>query len=116
MKWLIAILSAFFKALLPWLARQARPTAESADPDRHTRDRLLDKVRKHWGKQLILFLILALAGCVRTVYVPHGTPVRLRETVRDAKIWVKADGEVIEGRMDLPEGWYVLPVDWEDLP
>ena len=70
-------------------------------------------------KRLIPFLLpfVLLTGCVRTVYVPHGTPVRLRETVRDAKVWVKeADGQVVEGRMDLPEGWYALPVDGEDLP
>ena len=49
-KWLVAILTALFQALLPWLARQSRPTAGSADPDRQTRDRLRDRVRKHWGK------------------------------------------------------------------
>ena len=43
--------------------------------------------------------------------------VRLRGTIRDAKVWVKeADGRVVGGRMDLPEGWYALPVDGEDLP
>jgi len=65
-------------------------------------------------KRLLPFLlpILLLAGCgVRTIYVPHGTPVRLRETVEDVKVWVKdADGEPVPGRMDLPEGWYVLPM------
>ena len=70
-------------------------------------------------KRLIPFLlpIMLSTGCVRTVYVPHGTPVRLRETVRDAKVWVKdADGRVVGGRMDLPEGWYALPDDGEDQP
>jgi len=70
-------------------------------------------------KHLIPFLLpfMLLTGCVRTVYVPHGTPVRLRETVKDAKVWVKdADGKPIAGKMDLPEGWYALPVDGEDLP
>lgn len=70
-------------------------------------------------KIIALFVAaLLLAGCAgglpftRTVYVPHGTPVRLRETVHDAKVWVKdADGQVIAGRMDLPEGWYVLPLE-----
>lgn len=68
-------------------------------------------------KRLLPFLVpFLLAGCVRTVYVPHGAPVRLRETIRDAKVWVKeADGRVCEGRMDLPEGWYALPVDGEDV-
>jgi hypothetical protein len=49
MKWLIAILTALFQALLPWVAQQ-RPTAEDAHPDRPTRDRLRAKVRQHWGK------------------------------------------------------------------
>ena len=47
-------------------------------------------------------------------YIPHGTPVRLRETVEDVKVWVKdADGGPVAGKMDLPEGWYVLPDDSE---
>lgn len=62
-----------------------------------------------------LLPILLLAGCTRTIYVPHGTPVRLRETVRDAKVWVKdADGQPVAGRMDIHEGWYALPVDGDD--
>ncbi len=70
-------------------------------------------------KRLIPFLlpILLLTGCgggapfTRTIYVPDGTPVRLRETVRDAKVWVKdADGKPVAGKMDLPEGWYALPM------
>jgi len=48
MKWLVAILTALFQALLPWAAKQKRPAAESADPDRLMRDRLRDRVRKHW--------------------------------------------------------------------
>ena len=65
-------------------------------------------------RRLIPFLlpILMLAGCTRTIYVPHGTPVRLRETVKDVKVWVKdADGEPVAGRMDLYEGWYALPLE-----
>ena len=68
-------------------------------------------------RKLLPFLlpILLLAGCTRTIYVPHGTPVRLRETVKDVKVWVKdADGEPVAGKMDLPEGWYALPVEDEE--
>ncbi len=70
-------------------------------------------------KRLIPFLapILLLAsgaGCTRTIYVPHGTPVRLRETVEDVKVWVKdSGGEPVAGRMDLPEGWYCLELEDE---
>ena len=49
MKWLIAILTAFFRALLPWVVKQSRPTAEDADPDQQTKDKLRAKVCKHWG-------------------------------------------------------------------
>ncbi len=70
----------------------------------------------HW-KRLIPFLlpILLLTGCMRTVYVPHGTPVRLRETVKDVKVWVKdAGGEPVAGKMDIPEGWYALPLEEDE--
>jgi len=61
---------------------------------------------------LPIMLLPTCAGCVRTIYVPHGTPVRLRETVKDAKVWVKdSGGEPVAGKMDLPEGWYALPLD-----
>ena len=57
-------------------------------------------------------VLLAASGCgTRTVYVAPGEPVRLRETVRDVKVWVLDEhGEPVAGRMDLPEGWYCLPV------
>jgi len=67
-------------------------------------------------RKLIPFLLpfLLLAGCVRTIYVPHGTPVRLRETVKDVKVCVKdSGGEPVAGRIDLPEGWYALPLEEE---
>jgi len=71
-------------------------------------------------KRLIPFLLPVLlcpsgGGCVRTIYVPHGTPVRLRETIRNAKVWVRdAGGEPVAGRMDIPNGWYALPMPQED--
>ena len=68
-------------------------------------------------RKLIPFLlpILLLTGCVRTIYVPHGTPVRLRETVKNAKVWVKdAGGEAVPGRMDIPNGWYALPMEEDE--
>jgi len=68
-------------------------------------------------RKLLPFLIpiLLLTGCVRTIYVPHGTPVRLRETVKDVKVWVKdSGGEPVAGKMNLPEGWYVLPLEDEE--
>jgi len=61
---------------------------------------------------LPILLLTSGAGCVRTIYVPHGTPVRLRETVKNAKVWVKdADGKPVAGKMDIPNGWYALPLE-----
>lgn len=43
---------------------------------------------------------------MRTIYVPPGTPVRLREPIK-AKIWVfDANGNALESEMIIPEGWY----------
>jgi len=69
-------------------------------------------IRKLLPFLLPILLLTSGAGCVRTIYVPHGTPVRLRETVKNAKVWVKdANGEPVPGRMDIPEGWYALPLE-----
>ncbi|HUS57684.1 MAG TPA: hypothetical protein VM141_03450 [Planctomycetota bacterium] len=115
MKLLAALIVAVLQALLPWLARKSRSTAEDGDPDKKTRNKLRKKVREFWLIVVFLVFMPATAGCVRTVYVPAGTPVRLRETLKNVKVWVKdADGEVVAGKMDLPEGWYALSVDTEE--
>lgn len=65
----------------------------------------------------IASILLMLNGCrwIQTVYVPHGQAVRLRETVKRVKVWVRTEtGEIVPGKMDLPEGWYCLPKDIEE--
>ena len=60
------------------------------------------------------FLICLLMGCksFTTVYVPDGQAVRLREPLRNVKVWIKtADGETVPGKVNIPEGWYCLPGD-----
>jgi hypothetical protein len=71
------------------------------------------------GQRKLPFLfvgLFVLQGCfVRTIYVPDGAPVRLRETIEDAKVWVlDADGKPVASQMDLPEGWYALPLETGD--
>jgi len=69
---------------------------------------------------IILFLVsmVIIAGCTsftRTIYVPDGTPVRLREEVHGVKVWVLgAGGKPVAGVMTLPEGWYCLPMPEEE--
>jgi len=120
MTWLVAILEVVLRALLPVLFEKSRPTAEDSRRQPELRDRLRRRVHKTWGTARLLCLCLAVlllvSGCgTRTVYVPPGEPVRLRETVRNAKVWVlDKNGEPVAGTMDLPEGWYCLPMDDQD--
>lgn len=70
------------------------------------------------GVKLFFLGILAVMtfGCStppfsRTVYVPPGTPVRLRENVQKAKVWVLVDGKPEPAVLNLKEGWFVVPGD-----
>jgi len=116
MNWLVAILEAVLRAFLPAAIEAAKPRAEDADGQVVLRDRLRRRVWSTWGRKtaciFLPIMLLLAAGCgARTIYVPDGTPVRLRETIPRAKVWVLgADGQPVPGRMDLPEGWYCLPV------
>ena len=115
MTWIINIIIAILRALVPALFRQSRPTCEEAQRQPKLKARLKDRIRKAgWKKTqlaVVLGIILILPGCfgTRTVYVPSGEPVRLRKTVKNAKIWtLDKDGRPVAGKMDLPEGWYCL--------
>jgi len=57
-----------------------------------------------------LACVLCCSGCfTRTVYVPDGKAVRLRQEIT-AKVWVlDKDLKPIPGKMTLQEGWWVLP-------
>jgi hypothetical protein len=68
-------------------------------------------VRAATNCALLCTLALTIQGCgTRTIYVPHGEPVRLRETIKGVKIWAAdAKGAETPGVIDLPEGWYALP-------
>jgi len=115
--WLAAIITAIVQAIVAVLTKRARSTAEDGAKQPELRNRLREEVRRKWsGKKLpviaFLVVVLALPGCAtRTIYVASGEPVRLRETVRGAKVWVlDENGDPTAGVMDLPEGWYCLPV------
>ena len=59
---------------------------------------------------MILFLLFILfgGGCfTRTVYVPDGQPIMLRQDVRSVKVWaLDSKGKPVPGVMDLKEGWF----------
>lgn len=111
-KFLVELIVGIFKMLFPILKDASKDTYIQADPDKKLRKRLRDRVKGIWGKSVILICFsFAFVGCgTKTVYVPDGTPVKLRETLKDVKIWVKdADGNTIATTMDIPEGWFALP-------
>jgi hypothetical protein len=67
------------------------------------------------GTFSLLFLLSGCAGLYTTVYVPHGDAVRLRQDVKNVKVWIKTkDGDTVPGKMTLPNGWYCLPLEEED--
>ena len=49
MEWLIALVVAVLKALVPALLKKTRDTAEDASPQTELRDRLRGEVRRTWG-------------------------------------------------------------------
>lgn len=67
---------------------------------------------------LIITIIILLSlgfiyGCSQTgVYIPDGQAVQLRQSVKNAPVWVKTkNGKHEPATMNLPEGWYCLPDD-----
>jgi hypothetical protein len=64
------------------------------------------------GAILILSSILFTSGCsvwypqVKTIYVPEGDAVMLRQDVSHVDIWAKTkDQDPVAGNMTLKEGW-----------
>lgn len=114
---LLALLEILLRTLLPALQAGATPTAEDGARQPLLRQRLVERIRSKWSVLCLLLclFVVGLSGC-RTVYVPAGEPVRLRETVKHAKVWVlDKTGQPVAGTMDLPEGWFCLPDPGEDV-
>ena len=128
MKDLIPFLSVVFRAivraLVPALFDEARKsvrdTAEDSRPQPELKARLQNRVRATWGRTgtagALALCVLLAAGCgTRTVYVSGNEPVRLRQPIKNAKVWVMdADGNPRASRMTIPEGWYALMVPDDD--
>ncbi len=115
MKLLVTLIVALLRAFLPALVEASKDTAEDAARQPELRARLRKKVREVWGDArmwtLVPIVLLLTSGCgTRSIYVPTGEPVRLRETIQGAKVWVMGkDGKPVASKCDLPEGWFCLP-------
>ena len=105
---LMTLLVAILRALAPALIDSTRPKMHEADSVLSLRRRLNERIRKVW---LCVLALALLSGCTRTVFVPDGTPVRLAETVKRAKVWVMVDGKPVRSVMDIPAGWYCVALE-----
>ena len=115
---IINIVIAVIRVFLPAVITASKPTAEDGDKTTTLRDMLRDRVRGTWGRGVVVLLLcVALAGCAsRTIYVPDGTPVRLRETLKNVNVWVLDKNRTpVATKMNIPEGWYALPLPDENL-
>jgi hypothetical protein len=106
------VLQAFLPAVL-----NPENSFEDAKKQTAIKKKLNDRISKSWGKVALPLLVCAfLTGCVstKTVYISDGEPVRIRETIKNAKVWtLDTDGKPVAGKMDIPAGWYALPYSRE---
>ena len=110
---LVELIVALLKTFIPAISEASQDSYTVAVPeDKGLEKRLRDSVSATWGTGVILLCCsLALIGCgTRTVYIPDGQPVKLREALKNVKVWVKTkDGQIEAVEIDVPEGWYILP-------
>lgn len=110
---LIQLIVSILRAFVPAAFEGAKPKMQVGDAQIKERSALRDSIETTWGKHLLMIIMLgSLSGCLftETIYIPYGTPVRLRETVKDIKVWIiDKDGNKVASKMDLPNGWFCLP-------
>lgn len=107
---LVKLIVEILKVFIPSLKEASKDSYTVAVPREELKKRLDNKILEHWGKSVLLISLIFLTGCFeRTVYVPDGTPVKLAETVKNVKVWVKTKDGIKKVIMDLPEGHFVLP-------
>lgn len=120
-----AIIKSILDALLAFFWPKITKPKEAEDGEKvnSREEKLKKKIKKDTMKReklLVWVLVVssfgALGGCAtRTIYVPDGKAVQLRQQVRNVRVWVwDKDGKRVAGKMTLPEGWYALPLEEEE--
>lgn len=121
-----AIIKSILDALLAFFWPKITKPKEAEDGEKvnSREEKLKKKIKKDTMKReklLVWVLVVssfgALGGCAtRTIYVPDGKAVQLRQQVKNVRVWVfDKEGKRVAGKMTLPEGWYVLPLEEEEL-
>ncbi len=119
------IVKAILEALLSffWPKLVAPKEVEDGEPVGSREEKLKKKIKKDTMKReklLVWMLVVssfgALGGCAtRTIYIPDGKAVQLRQQVRNVRVWVfDKEGKRVAGKMSRPEGWYALPLEEEE--
>jgi hypothetical protein len=120
MKWITIVVTVLTQVVLN-VIRQIRrgPKHTEGDSDGTTEAKMKRKLRKEgWIKVVTFITLIALAGCATstTVYITQGDAVRLREDVKNVKVWVKTkEGEKLPSVMTLEEGGFYMKLVGEDL-
>jgi len=120
-----AIIKAILDALLAFFwPRMTKPKeAEDGEKVNNREEKLKNKIKKDTMKKekLLIWILIgvsfgALGGCAtKTIYVPAGKAVQLRQQVKNVRVWVwDKEGNRVAGKMTLPEGWYALPSEEEE--
>ena len=121
-----AIIKAILDALLAFFWPKITKPKEAEDGEKvnNREEKLKRKIKRDSMKKeklLVWVLVVssfgALGGCAtRTIYIPDGKAVQLRQQVKNVRVWVfDKEGKRVAGKMTLPEGWYVLPLEEEEL-
>lgn len=96
--------------------REAKPKQQTAKKNQSIKDAAANKINKPPKAPLVAILLLTGAmGCNRTVYVPEGAALRLREDTAKRKVWIETDEGWIAGKIVIPEGYYCLPLSDEEI-
>lgn len=110
------IITAILWFVVAVFRRESKPKQQTAKKNSDIRKAAADKISKPPKSPCIaMLLIMALSGCNRTVYVPEGAALRLREDTAKRKVWIETDGGWIAGKMVIPEGYYCLPLSDEEI-
>lgn len=104
-------------SFLKWAVGR-KPSAREGGGKPELREALKSKLHNKL-KIAVCAAFLCLVGCnaTKTVYVPDGSPLRLREDIASAKVWVWVEDEKrwVVGELTIPEGWYCLELSEDEI-
>ena len=117
MNLIINLVIALARVIFPAMLDSAKPEHIEAKSQPKLKKQLRKQIMGKWYVALALLFVICASGCklfTRTIYVPHGEPVKLAQPLKGVAVWVMTpDGQVLT-QMDIPEGWYCLPLDNSD--